>query len=135
MGIQLAGHLPQMLASMVEIDNLHRVRKVFGDKIPDPFGAIADDHLFFRTAPATFPRFSIDALAKFFRSFDGDGMAERLSLITSCLSRYTDAARRTRSFIRKATLSVIAGNPPADFSQAFGKNGMIVTVATNEKHE
>src|SRR6201987_2972235 len=62
-------------------------------------------------------------------------MAERLSLITSCLSRYIDAARRTRSFIRKATLSVIAGNPPADSSQPFGKNGMIVTVAINEKHE
>ena len=33
-GIQLARHLPQMLASMVEIDNLDGVRKVFGDKIP-----------------------------------------------------------------------------------------------------
>jgi len=66
---------------------------------------------------------------------DGNPAARELSLIRSCLSKYTDAARRTRSFIRKATLSVIAGNPPADFSQAFGKNGMIVTVATNEKHE
>jgi hypothetical protein len=35
-----------VLASVVEIDDLNGVRKVFGNKIPDPFGAIADDHLF-----------------------------------------------------------------------------------------
>jgi hypothetical protein len=74
MGIHLARHLPQMLASMVEIDNLDRARKVFGDKIPDPFGAIADDDFLFRTAPTTFPRFSIDAFAKLYRGFYGAGV-------------------------------------------------------------
>jgi hypothetical protein len=73
MRIQLARHLPQMLASMLEIDNLDGARKVFGDKIPDPFGAIADDHLL-RTAPTTFPRFSMDALAKLYRGFYGAGV-------------------------------------------------------------
>jgi hypothetical protein len=63
-----------MLASMVEIDNLDGVRKVFGDKIPDPFGAIADDHLLLHTAPTAFPRFSIDAFAKLHRGFDGPGV-------------------------------------------------------------
>jgi hypothetical protein len=29
----------------------------------------------------------------------------------------------------------MAGNPPADAAQPFGINGMIVTVAINEKHE
>src|ERR1700746_895321 len=37
--------------------------------------------------------------------------------------------------MRKPTCSVIAGNPPADASQPFGKNGMIVNVAINEKQE
>jgi hypothetical protein len=46
-----------MLASVVEVDNLNRSRKVFGDKIPDPFGSIADDYLLLRPTPATFPRF------------------------------------------------------------------------------
>ena len=55
-------------------DNLDGVRKVFGDKIPDPFGAIADDHLLLRTAPTALPRFSIDAFAKLHRGFDGPGV-------------------------------------------------------------
>ena len=33
--------------------------------------------------------------------------------------------------MRKGTLPVIAGNPPADGSQPFGINGMMVTVPTN----
>src|ERR1700747_2950879 len=37
--------------------------------------------------------------------------------------------------MRKATCSVIAGNPPAEAAQPSGKNGMIVVVARNEKHE
>src|SRR5215472_13923378 len=44
-----------MLASMVEINNLNGVRKLFGDQIPDPSRTIAHDHLL-RTTPATFPR-------------------------------------------------------------------------------
>src|SRR5882672_11584583 len=44
-----------------------------------------------------------------------------------------DTARRTTSFIRNATFSVIAGNPPADAAQPSGKNGMIDVVDTNEE--
>jgi len=47
-GVQLAGYLLEVLASVVEIDNLNGIRKVFSDQIPYPFGAIADDHLLFR---------------------------------------------------------------------------------------
>jgi len=54
LGIQLARHLPQMLASMVEVDNLNPVGEVFGDQSPDPYGSIADDHLLFGAAPTTF---------------------------------------------------------------------------------
>src|ERR1700680_4665112 len=53
-GIQLARHLPQMLASMVEVDNLNRVREVFGDQSPDPYGSITDDHLLLGAAPTSF---------------------------------------------------------------------------------
>src|SRR5258707_10225303 len=58
---------------------------------------------------------------------------ERNTLIRSCRSKYTDIARRPISFIRKATMSVIAGNPPADFAQASGRNGMIEMVEMNAK--
>jgi hypothetical protein len=57
------------------------------------------------------------------------------ALITSYLSKYTEAAKRTTSFIRKGTLPVIAGNPPAEAAQPPGINGIIVMVAINEKHE
>jgi hypothetical protein len=71
--IQLTRHLPQVLASVVEIDDLNCFRKVFGDQIPDPLGAIADDHLLFRQTPTPFQRFPIDAFAKPYRRFDGPG--------------------------------------------------------------
>src|ERR1039457_3686116 len=51
-GMQPARQLPQVLAGMIQIDNLHRARKVLLGKIPDPFGSIAHDHLLFRAAPA-----------------------------------------------------------------------------------
>src|SRR5260370_26165938 len=64
-----------------------------------------------------------------------DSLADCDTLRTSCRSRYADTAKRTRSFKRKATVSVIAGNPPAEAAQPPGINGMIVMVETNEKHE
>jgi hypothetical protein len=42
-----------------------------------------------------------------------------------------DAARSMTTFIRKATLPTIAGNPPADAAQPSGMKGMMVTVQTN----
>lgn len=54
--------------------------------------------------------------------------------MTSCRNKYTETPRRTRSFIRKATLSVIAGKPPADAAQPSGMKGMIVEVEIMEKH-
>jgi hypothetical protein len=53
----------------------------------------------------------------------------RVRRTTSCLSRWSEAASRTTSFIRKGTLPVIAGKPPAATSQPSGVNGMMVTVA------
>src|ERR1700746_2463284 len=66
----------------------------------------------------------------------GDGtelVVERNTLIRSCRSKYRDSVRRPISFIRKATMSVIAGNPPADFAQASGRNGMIEMREMNTK--
>src|SRR4029077_4999750 len=45
------------------------------------------------------------------------------------------AAKRTRSFIRKAPSALIAGNPPADAVQAVGRDRIIVRVPIKEKHE
>src|SRR5258708_23768704 len=73
-GEQPTSHLPKMLAGGGEIDNLNRARKVQGDKIPNPFGAVANHDLLECAAPATSPSFRIDSSAKLFRTLDGSGI-------------------------------------------------------------
>src|SRR4029453_10522859 len=57
------------------------------------------------------------------------------TLRTSCFGRKKDTERRTKSFMRKGMLPVIAGNPPADAAQPSGMNGIMVTAATNEANK
>src|SRR5260370_17004927 len=63
-----------MLAGVVEIDNLRDARKVQVDKIPNPFGAVANHDLLECATPATSPSFRIDSPAKLFRTLDGSGI-------------------------------------------------------------
>jgi hypothetical protein len=53
---------------------------VFADKIPDPFRAVPDDHLLFRSAPTSFAGFQIDALAKLCCGFDGPGVGRGIRI-------------------------------------------------------
>ena len=73
-GVQPASQLPQMLASVVKVDNLHRLGKVLGDQIPNPFGPVAHHHLLLGTTPAPFPGFPIKASAELLGGFDGAGI-------------------------------------------------------------
>ena len=92
-GVQLARYLPEVLTSVVQINDLNHIRKVFSDQIPDPFSPIADDHLLFRPAPTSFPRFSIDALAKFLGGLDGSGLGGG-RLITNWTTLFVDMRLR-----------------------------------------
>src|SRR5712691_6504675 len=74
-GMEPASYGPQVLASVIEIDNQNRAREVLPGQIPDPFRAIAHYDFLFRAAPATLPGFQIDALAKLFGGFDGAGVS------------------------------------------------------------
>src|SRR6516165_9516187 len=80
LGIQLARDRPEMLPSMVEVDNLPGSGKVFGDQIPDPFRSIPDDHLLSCSAPTALESFPIDALAELFCSFDGPGVGSGIRI-------------------------------------------------------
>gem|GEM_PF-3185075 len=51
-GVKLASQIPQVLASVIEIDTLNRTREVQLGKIPDPFGAVPHHDFLLRTAPA-----------------------------------------------------------------------------------
>src|ERR1017187_7176229 len=54
-GEQLAGQIPQVLASVKEIDNLNCAGEVLRGDVPDPFGSVADRHFLSRPAPAAIP--------------------------------------------------------------------------------
>src|SRR6516162_9572693 len=88
-GVHLAGYFPEVLTSVVEIDDLNSIWKVFGDQIPYPFGIIADDYFLFCPAPTPFPGFSIDSFAKLLGCLDGSGVGGG-SLITNRTTFFVD---------------------------------------------
>ena len=69
--MQLACDLPQVLARMIQIDDLNRARKMQVGKIPDPFGAVADDDFLFRATPAALLGLQVDSFAKLIGVLDG----------------------------------------------------------------
>ena len=50
---------------MIKIDDLDGAGKVLIGDVPDPFGAVGDDHFLLSPAPATLPGFGINAAAEF----------------------------------------------------------------------
>ncbi len=56
-GVELASQIPEMLARMVEIDDLDSAGKVLLGDVPDPFCSIAHDDFLLRSAPAPLPGF------------------------------------------------------------------------------
>ena len=68
---QPASQIPEMFASMPDIDDMKGAGKVSLGDIPDPIGAIAKNHLFVRSAPAALPGFGVEAPAKLLGLFDG----------------------------------------------------------------
>ena len=79
-GIQLACHIPEVLARVIQIDDLNRARKMLVGEIPDPFGAVANDYLLFCTAPAPVPGFQIDSFAKLFGCLNRAGIGGRIGI-------------------------------------------------------
>src|SRR5450756_152621 len=73
-GKQLGRKLPDVFPGVIEIDDLNGAREVLAGNIPDPIGAVAQDHFLLRSTPAAFPGFGVDARAEPFRGFDGSGI-------------------------------------------------------------
>jgi hypothetical protein len=86
-GVQLACQLPQMLTSVVKIDNVKGAGKMQGGQIPNPFRPVAHHHPQEGAAPAPFPGFPIKASAELLGGFDGAGIgggigsADRVALL------------------------------------------------------
>src|ERR1700730_18508943 len=60
-----------MLPGMIKIDDLNGAGKVLVGQIPDPHGAVADDHFELGPLPSSAPDFAIDAEAELLGGFDG----------------------------------------------------------------
>jgi hypothetical protein len=58
-GKQFAGQFPEVLAGVIQIDDLNRAREVLIGNIPDPFCSIADDDLPFGAVPTALAGFQI----------------------------------------------------------------------------
>ena len=63
-GVQDWRQTPQVLAGMIQIDDLKGAGKMEIGKVPDPCGAVAHHHLLFGATPAAIPGFEVNALAK-----------------------------------------------------------------------
>ncbi len=72
--IETAGNIAKVLAGMIGVDDLDRVRKMLTGDVPDPFGAVAQNDLGEGTAPASIPGFQIQALAELGGGFNGSGV-------------------------------------------------------------
>jgi tetratricopeptide (TPR) repeat protein len=70
-GVQFAGDLPEVLARVIEIDNLNRAGEMLLGEVPDPLGPVAHHHLCFGATPAAPPSFQIEPGAKVFGCLDG----------------------------------------------------------------
>src|ERR1019366_4727667 len=66
--------LPQMLTSVIKVDNVKGAGKVQGGEIPNPFRPVAHHHPEEGAAPAPFPGFLIKASAELLGGFDGAGI-------------------------------------------------------------
>ena len=70
MRVQVASQVPEVLAGVIEIENLNCAGEVLVGDIPDPYGAIADNDFLDRTVPASVPGFQIKAIAKLLGRFN-----------------------------------------------------------------
>jgi hypothetical protein len=58
-GVEFASQIPQVLARMIEIDDLNGTGKVLVGDVPDPFGSIAHHDFLLRPTPALLPGFQM----------------------------------------------------------------------------
>jgi hypothetical protein len=72
-GMKFAAEAPQVLASVIEVNNLGGAGELLCADIPDPIGAVAHDHLDLRPAPATLVRFGVDPAGEFSSDVTGLG--------------------------------------------------------------
>ena len=73
-GVETAGDIPEVLASVVEIDDVNGSGKMLVREVPNPFGSIGDNDFLNGAAPAAIPGFQINSFAELGGRFDGSGV-------------------------------------------------------------
>ena len=77
-GMKFATEIPEVLASVIEIDNLDSARELFFANVPDPVSTVAHDDLDLSPTPAALMRFGVDSAGEFGGRFDGPGVGSGL---------------------------------------------------------
>src|ERR1039457_743147 len=93
-GVQSARQLPQVLASMKQVDNLHRPWKIRLRQNSKTLGPHANDDLLCSATPSALPSLQIDSLAKFLRGLDGTGVGGGLEIADGVTFRIPFRLRR-----------------------------------------
>ena len=103
-GKQQSGDGPQVLAGVIQIDDLNRAGKMLLGQIPDPLGTVAEDDFLLGAAPAAIPGFQVQALGKRLGSLNGAGLgggigsANRIAfLVSHCLREHASELDLTRA--------------------------------------
>ena len=73
-GKQQLGNLVKVFTGVVEVHDENSSGKLLEGKIPDPEGAIAENHFDFGAGPASLKSLPVDAAAKFLGGLDGAGV-------------------------------------------------------------
>ena len=68
---ELGGNLPDVLARMINVNDLNGTGEMLVGNVPDPERAVRQHHFDCCLAPASLPGFGIDAWTKLFRRLDG----------------------------------------------------------------
>src|SRR6185436_3559890 len=76
-GKELGRYIPEVLASMPDVNNLDRASKVLVGNVPDPLGPIAQHNFLLGPIPAALPSFDVETTAKQFGGFDCSGVGGR----------------------------------------------------------
>jgi len=74
-GVEFASQVSEVLARVIEIDDLDRAGKRLFGQIPDPLGAIAHDDPVCRAAPVALPGLHVWSFAELLGGFNGAGVS------------------------------------------------------------
>ena len=127
-GVQVAGQLPQVLAGVILIDNLHRAGKVLVGEIPNPRCAIEDHDFLFRIGATAIPRLGVYERAKLFGPLNRPQLSGRIGGANGEAFRIPFGLRKYTSQLALKGVRWLPGDPAARIRRVKGAKRLGVRV-------